>query len=118
MCLKIQPLCLPPKSQSSDVEVGDVQSVFLDEFAPGFDVVAHHVALAKSVTTFMSRGAKVYVSNDNLSVSHQRRRSDVEVCDVEGVFLDEFAARFDVVTHQDAEDFVGGGGIVHADLQE
>ena len=159
--------------------------MFLDEFAPGFDVVAHHVALAKSVTTFMSRGAKVYVSNDNLCVSHQSTqseskttheveyalldeftarfevvahqdskgkienpfgefriqplclvgpafvsqdptfmsptksmRSDIEIGDVEGVFFYEFAAGFDVVAHQDAEDFVGGGGIVHADLQE
>ena len=94
----------PTKSQSSDVEVGDVQSVFLDEFAPGFDVVAHHVALAKSVTTFMSRGAKVYVSNDNLCVSHQNTLSESKTThEVEYALLDEFTARFEVIAHQDSK---------------
>jgi len=51
--------------------IHEVESLLLDEIAARLGVIAHHDALAKSVTTFMSRGAKVYVSNDNLSVSHQ-----------------------------------------------
>ena len=108
----------PTKTPHGNKLFHEVESLLLDEIAARLGVIAHHDALAKSVTTFMSRGAKVYVSNDNLSVSHQDDRSDVQIGHVEGVFLDELATRFDVVAHQDSEDFIGGGGIVHADLKK
>ena len=42
---------------------------------------------------------------------------NVQVFDVERVFLDEFAAGLDVVAHQDAEHLVGRGAVLHRDLQ-
>ncbi len=44
--------------------------------------------------------------------------SHVQVFDVERVFLDEFAAGFDGVAHEDAEHFIGGGGVFHRDFQK
>src|SRR5699024_6408233 len=45
-------------------------------------------------------------------------RSDVEVRDVQRVFLDERSARFDLVTHQDGEDVLGLHHVFDADLEE
>ena len=47
-----------------------------------------------------------------------RAASDVEVGDVERVFLDEFAARFDDIAHQPGEDRVGRVGFAFVDPQE
>src|SRR5512136_388702 len=45
-------------------------------------------------------------------------RSDVEVPDVERVFLDELAPRLDLVTHQGREHQVGLGVVLGANLQQ
>ena len=42
----------------------------------------------------------------------------VEVLDVEGVFLDEFAAGFYVFAHEGGEDLLAGGDVFEADLEE
>jgi hypothetical protein len=34
------------------------------------------------------------------------------------VLLDEFAAGFDLVAHQDGEQVGGGAGVIHADLHQ
>jgi hypothetical protein len=44
--------------------------------------------------------------------------SDIEFADIKCVFLDEFPAWFDGIPHEHSEDFIGGGGIFHPDLQE
>src|SRR5690625_3126589 len=44
--------------------------------------------------------------------------SDIEETHVSGVALDESTARFDVLTHQNGEDFVGGCRIVHRYLHQ
>jgi hypothetical protein len=54
-------------------------------------------------TFIMSCVANSYVPNDSFCVPHQKVALYVEVFDFQGVFLDELAAGFDVVTHQDAE---------------
>ncbi len=46
------------------------------------------------------------------------RSSDIEFADIEGVFFDEFASGFDGIAHENAEDFIGGGGVFHTDLEE
>ncbi len=43
---------------------------------------------------------------------------DIQVADVLGVFLDEFASRRDFGAHEDAEEVVGLSGIVDCDLQQ
>src|SRR4030067_1556831 len=45
-------------------------------------------------------------------------RSDVEVDDVERIFLDELPARFDLVAHEHGEYLVRGDAVLHADLEE
>ena len=42
----------------------------------------------------------------------------VQIPHFQRVFFDEFAAGFDFVPHQDAEEVVGGGGFVHFDPEE
>ena len=44
--------------------------------------------------------------------------SDVEVLDLECVFFDELAARFDIVPHEGREQVVGSDGILEADLEQ
>ena len=44
------------------------------------------------------------------------RNLDIEVFDVEGVFFDELAAGFDVVAHEDSENLIRAGGVIHGDL--
>ena len=48
----------------------------------------------------------------------QPSRSDIQISDVKSVFLNELAAGFDVVAHEDSEDFVGCCCVIHANLQE
>ncbi|MFT4555952.1 MAG: hypothetical protein ACI92S_001289 [Planctomycetaceae bacterium] len=64
-------LCVSHQTPHGNKLIHEVESLLLDELAARLGVIAHHDALAKSVTPFMSRGAKVYVSNGNLCVSHQ-----------------------------------------------
>src|SRR5687768_4573786 len=45
-------------------------------------------------------------------------RSHVEVLHLERVVLDELAADFDVLAHQDAEEPLGLAGLVERDLQQ
>ena len=44
--------------------------------------------------------------------------SHIQIPHIERVLLDEFAAGFDLVAHQDAEEIVGAADVVHADLQQ
>ncbi len=46
------------------------------------------------------------------------RALHIQILDFEGVFFDELAAGFDLVAHEDAEELVGGGDVVHRDLAE
>src|SRR5207342_2467292 len=46
------------------------------------------------------------------------RSSDVEVGDLQRIFFDELAARFDHVPHQRGEDLIGGHGVLYAYLQQ
>ena len=69
-------------------------------------------------TTTLSHWDRNYVPNDNNFVPNQRTALHVQVFDVERVFLDEFAAGFDGVAHEDTEHFIGGSGVVHCDFQE
>jgi uncharacterized protein YlaN (UPF0358 family) len=41
---------------------------------------------------------------------------DIQISDIQRVVFDEFAARFDLVAHQDGEDLISLDGIVDADL--
>jgi len=41
----------------------------------------------------------------------RRLRLHVQVADVQRVFFDELAAGFDVVAHEDSEDFIGACGV-------
>ena len=41
----------------------------------------------------------------------------VQIADVEGMFFDEFTARFDFVSHQNAEHFISGTCVLHRDLE-
>ncbi len=47
-----------------------------------------------------------------------RRNLNIQVDDFEGVFLDEFAARFDVFAHERGENILGGDGILEFDLEQ
>src|SRR5512140_2969954 len=47
-----------------------------------------------------------------------RETSNVQIRHVEGVRLDELAARLDRVAHEDREDLVGLDGVLDAHLQE
>ena len=44
--------------------------------------------------------------------------SHIQIPHFQRVLLDEFAAGFDLVAHEDAEEVVGGADVFHADLQE
>ncbi len=44
--------------------------------------------------------------------------SDIKILNVEGMFLDEFSPRFDMVSHQHAKNLFGGGGIFQSHLQQ
>ena len=44
--------------------------------------------------------------------------SHIQIPHIERVLLDEFAAGFDLVAHEDAEEVVGCADVFHADLQE
>ncbi len=45
-------------------------------------------------------------------------RSDIQIADFQGMFFNEFAARFHFVAHQHAKHLVGGAGILHGDLYQ
>src|SRR4249920_1262538 len=57
-------------------------------------------------------------SRVSVTKSSFRAASDVEEANVLGVAGDERATRLDVLTHQDREQLIGGGGVVQRDLQE
>ena len=42
----------------------------------------------------------------------------IQIPHIQRVLLNKLPARFDVVAHEDAEEFVGGADVVHADLQQ
>jgi hypothetical protein len=42
----------------------------------------------------------------------------IQIAHIEGVLLDEFAAGFYLVAHEDSEQVVGAAGVLHADLQQ
>src|SRR6266480_4893553 len=45
-------------------------------------------------------------------------RLDIEIGDVERVFLDEIAARLDRVAHEDREHLIGAHSVLHRDLEQ
>src|SRR5262249_10189359 len=47
-----------------------------------------------------------------------RRRSDIQVLDVQRVLLDELASGLDLITHEDREELVGLHGVVDTHLQK
>ena len=57
----------------------------------------------------MSCVANSYVPNDSFCVPHHMSHLNVEFTNFQCVLFNELAARFDVIAHQDAEDFVGRG---------
>src|SRR3974390_2550877 len=48
----------------------------------------------------------------------ERRASNVQIHHVKCIVLDEFAALFDVFTHERGEDFLGGNGIFEAHFEQ
>ena len=57
-------------------------------------------------------------SHGPLEIDSTAYGSDVEVLDLECVFLDELAARFNIVAHEGGEQVVGGSGILEPDLKQ
>src|SRR5581483_3373764 len=65
-----------------------------------------------------NRGAEPSSASTSRSPFEARPSSDVEVGDVEGVVLDEFAARLDDVAHQGGEDLFRLVGVGDLNLQQ
>jgi len=116
----------PTSTLSESKTTHEVNRALLDEFTARFEVVAHQDSKGKIEKRFgklriqpLCLVGPRFVSQDPTFMSPTKDdRSDVQIGDVEGVFLDEFAAGFDVVSHEDTENFVSRSGIVHADLKE
>ena len=53
-----------------------------------------------------------------LNYDYSRAFSHIQIPNIQRVLLNELAAGFDLVAHEDAEEVVGGAGVVHADLEE
>src|SRR5688572_28954974 len=73
-----------------------------------------------SVTVQISTGRCTSVDKVPGQACRRRvgRRSDIQEPDVLGVAGDEAAAGFDVLAHEDAEQLVGGRGVLDGDLQQ